>query len=66
MDLRHYKLLKEVQTTDSKRKKLKPRTKEKKRKTTKTKLIGLVVLGTGDCGGVTMGKAAAARYMEEW
>ena len=68
MDLRHYRLLKEVQTTDSKRKKLKPRTKEKKRKTTKTKLIGdgLVVLGTGDCGGTTMREAAAARYMEEW
>ena len=45
MDLRHHKLLKEVQTTDSERKKLKPRTKEKKRKTTETKLIddGLVV-----------------------
>ena len=68
MDLRHYRLLKEVQTTDSKRKKLKPRTKEKKRKTTKTKLIrdGLVVLGTSDCSGATMRKAAAARYMEEW
>ena len=63
MDLRHYKLLKEVQMTDSKRKKLKPQTKEKKRKTTKTKLIGdgLVVLGTDDCGGTTTGKAVAAR-----
>ena len=32
--------------------------------------IGLVdrfgFRGTGDCGGVTTGKAAAARYMEEW
>ena len=68
MDLRHYRLLKEVQTTDSKRKKLKPQTKEKKRKTIENKLIGdgLVVLGIGNCGGVTTGKAAAARYMEEW
>ena len=63
MDLRHYKLLKEVQMTDSKRKKLKPQTKEKKRKTTKTKLIGdgFMVLGTNDCGGTTTGKAVAAR-----
>ena len=68
MDLRHYRLLKDVQTTDSKRKKLKPRTKEKKRKTIETKLIddGLVVLGNGNYGGATTGKAAAARYMEEW
>ena len=68
MDLRHYRLLKEVQTTDSKRKKLKPQTKEKKRKTIETKLIGdgLVVLGTDDCGDTTMGKATATRYMEEW
>ena len=62
MDLRHYRLLKEVQITDSKRKKLKPQTKEKKRKTIETKLIGdgLVVLGTGDCGDMTTGKATAA------
>ena len=62
MDLRHYRLLKEVQITDSKRKKLKPQTKEKKRKTIETKLIGdgLVVLGIGDCGDMTTGKATAA------
>ena len=68
MDLRHYRLLKDIQTTDSKRKKLKPRTKEKKRKTIEIKLIGdgLVVLGIDNCGSMTTGKAVAARYMEEW
>ena len=61
MDLRQYRLLKEVQMTDSKRKKLKPQTKEKKRKTIETKLIGdgLVVLGIDDCGDMTTGKATA-------